>query len=75
MAMIVTARMSMMVMIAATAVVPSVVIGAEVIAMAESGYSSGEEEDNIHDGKGPTGLEHHARLVLRPSEVGDREAG
>lgn len=43
----------------------------QVVAVAKGGKSRGREEDDVHNGKRPAGLEHGAWLVRLPAPVGD----
>lgn len=49
------------------------VVGAHVAAVHESNNGSGEEEDDVHDAKGPAGLEHRAGLVVDQVVAGSND--
>lgn len=49
------------------------VIGAHVAAMHKRDDSGGEEEDDVHDAKGPASLEHRAGLVVDKVVAGSND--
>ncbi len=50
------------------------VVGAHVIAIGKFDDGSEEEQDDVDDGKRPASLQHSARLIGRPIEVGTADA-